>query len=170
LLDISLSIDGCSNLILCLDKYCKQEILSGENIYDTGIAEFGKQVRFIFTLLILILKVALKSVKFASLPPVLQIHLKRFTVSSSKSLKLNDRVEFPEVLDLGISCTLDYSNFAGKYSRNEGTELYRLQSVIVHSGLSCGNGHYVTYVNPNLEGDWFLFDDQLVKKVHWFWF
>jgi hypothetical protein len=39
-----LSIEGCSNLSLCFDDFCKQEILSGENIHDTGNAAFGKQV------------------------------------------------------------------------------------------------------------------------------
>lgn len=37
--------------------------------------------------------------------------------------------------------------------------------VIVHSGKGVGQGHYFTFLNPHLEGEWFCFDDEIVTRV-----
>lgn len=62
-------------------------MLTGENQYDTG--KFGKQD-------------AAMGVTFDSFPPVLELQLKRFTydVQLDTMVKVHDRCEFPEVLEL----------------------------------------------------------------------
>ncbi|RTG80767.1 ubiquitin carboxyl-terminal hydrolase 12/46 [Schistosoma bovis] len=42
--------------------------------------------------------------------------------------------------------------------------LYNLMAVVVHSGSGPNRGHYVTLVKSH--GLWFLFDDELVEKIH----
>lgn len=41
-MDISLSLKGMKDIYESLDDYVREEILSGENSYDTGTAEFGR--------------------------------------------------------------------------------------------------------------------------------
>jgi ubiquitin carboxyl-terminal hydrolase 7 len=49
-----------------LNKYIQEEVLEGDNLYDAE--NFGRQR-------------AKKGVRFIRFPPVIQFHLKRFTVS-----------------------------------------------------------------------------------------
>ena len=62
--DIQLDVKGCPDIHASFKQYIARELLSEENQYDAG-EDRGKQD-------------AEKGVDFASLPPVLTIHLKRF--------------------------------------------------------------------------------------------
>lgn len=69
------------------------------------------------------------------LPCILQCHLKRFNYDwqTDTMSKLNNRFEFPEVLDLSKLCGIE---------EGQGTQtIYDLQSVVIHMG-QYGNGHY----------------------------
>lgn len=61
-----LDVKDTSNLLESLQKYTAEEMLEGNNAYDAEI--FGKQT-------------ARKGVRFLRFPPVIQFHLKRFTVT-----------------------------------------------------------------------------------------
>eukprot|EP00941_MAST-03F_sp_MAST-3F-sp1_P001373 g1373.t1 len=86
--DVQLDVKGCNDVIASFEKYTQMEDLNGENQYDAG-AKYGKQD-------------AKKGTKFITLPPVLHLHLKRFEydMMTGVMVKVNDRYEFPEVLDL----------------------------------------------------------------------
>ena len=62
--DIQLDVKGCNNLYDSFRKYIEKEMLDGDNKYDAE--SHGKQE-------------AVKGVIFTKFPPVLTIHLKRFT-------------------------------------------------------------------------------------------
>ncbi|GAB7356371.1 hypothetical protein MBLNU459_g7155t1 [Dothideomycetes sp. NU459] len=135
---------------------------------------------------------ATKRMSLSRLPPVLPVHLKRFSHSKSlsSSIKLDTKVNFPVCLDVG-----PYMSRA-KPKKSSGAEtngdkkdaaaaaaaaaaakdkdgeaavvapparpVYELSSVIVHKG-KMDSGHYVSY---SREGDeWFLFDDSKVVLV-----
>lgn len=70
-----------------MQDYCATESLDGENKYDAG--EYGLQE-------------AEKGIIFACLPPVVHLHLLRFQYDplTDNNVKLNDRFEFPEKLNL----------------------------------------------------------------------
>ncbi|KAJ4841754.1 hypothetical protein Tsubulata_003044 [Turnera subulata] len=81
---------------------------------------------------------ATKRVFIDKAPPVLTIHLKRFTQDARGRLsKLNGHVNFSEVLDLR-SCM-------DPRCENREDHIYRLLGVVEHLGTMRG-GHYVAYV------------------------
>jgi len=41
--DISLNLKDCADIYASLDDYVREEILEGDNEYDTGVREFKKQ-------------------------------------------------------------------------------------------------------------------------------
>jgi ubiquitin carboxyl-terminal hydrolase 7 len=90
------------------------------------------------------------------------LHLKRFEYDFQRDalVKINDRYEFPAVLDLDIE--------SRKYStKGDGHDhvrnVYHLHSVLVHSGGIHG-GHYYAYIRPMLGEQWYKFDDERVTK------
>jgi len=138
--DIQLNVKGCKGLIESFDEYIKEEILEGDNQY---MAEGHG------------LQDARKGVIFESLPPVLQLQLKRFEYDMERDamVKINDRFEFPDRVDL--------SKYLSKDADKSIKYIYRLHSVLVHSGDLHG-GHYCAFIQPKLDGKWFKFDDDRV--------
>lgn len=72
-------------------------------------------------------------------------------------MQINDRYEFPDELDLDVDDGKFLSPDADRSVRN----MYRLHSVLVHSGGVHG-GHYYAYIRPNTSGKWLKFDDEKV--------
>ena len=105
------------------------ESLDGDNKYDAG--EHGLQE-------------AEKGVIFLTLPPVLHLQLMRFQYDpmTDANIKINDRFEFPERLNLD-----EYL----QDSDDKDPATYILHAVLVHSGDNHG-GHYVVYINPRGDG------------------
>ncbi|XP_031626452.1 ubiquitin carboxyl-terminal hydrolase 7-like isoform X2 [Contarinia nasturtii] len=88
--------------------------------------------------------------RFIKLPPVLHVQLKRFqyNMKTNTISKNNKPFKFYSTLDLSQYCT---------------DAIYTLHSVLVHSG-KVDSGHYVAYISPKLNGEWFEFNDQVVCK------
>jgi ubiquitin carboxyl-terminal hydrolase 7 len=131
------------NVYDSFEQYIAVETMSGDNKYDAG--EHGLQD-------------AHKGCFFQSLPPVLELHLKRFVYDfqRDRNFKINDRYEFPATLNLRkyLSSDADVSV----------KPLYRLYGVLVHSGDVHG-GHYYAYIRPTTKMQWFKFDDERVTKA-----
>ena len=118
------------------------ETLDGENKYDAG--KFGLQE-------------AQKGVIFNKFPPVLHLHLMRFQYDpqTDSNIKVNDRYEFYEKISLNDFLETEEATPAN----------YTLHAVLVHSGDNHG-GHYVVFINPKLDGNWFKFDDEVVSRCN----
>ena len=71
--------------------------------------------------------------------------------------QINDRYEFPDELDLDVEDGKWLSENADRSVRN----LYKLHSVLVHSGGVHG-GHYYAYIQPDGKR-WLKFDDERVR-------
>lgn len=94
------------------------------------------------------------------LPSLLSLHLKRFQYDwqSDQMSKSHVQFQFDQVLDLQVLC-----NDVPK--DEEGSAIYDLQSIIMHSG-EFGGGHYYAYVRPDIRYDhWYRFNDQNVDDV-----
>lgn len=125
---------------------------------------------------------AKKKISLTRLPPVVPIHLKRFShsKSNSQSTKVDTKIRFPFSLDLapyvassqksgsdatnGQDSEKASDETPSKKKKDAGPEeaIYELSSVIVHKG-KIDNGHYVSYAKQGR--DWFRFDDSMVVQV-----
>ncbi|CAD5217187.1 unnamed protein product [Bursaphelenchus okinawaensis] len=142
--DVQLNVKGKANIIESFRDYTESEVLEGDNMYDAG--ELGMQK-------------AEKGVKFAAFPPVLHLQLMRFQYDPQQdaNVKVNDRFEFPEILQLN-----EFIDDGGE----QDDYTYLLQCVLVHAGDFHG-GHYVVYINTNLRSQqprWCKFDDDVVAR------
>lgn len=134
-----------NNIRESLKDYVKVEKMDGDNMYDPGNG-MDKQE-------------ALKGIRFKHLPPVLQIQLKRFDFNarSFNMVKINDRLEFDEVLDLDE--LLEFDEDRDTSIRN----VYHLHSIVMHRGaVNCG--HYYVFIRRSPDKDqWIEYNDEDVK-------
>ena len=73
--------------------------------------------------------------------------------------KINDRYEFTETLDVSEICP------SREGAQPCAPSIYKLHSVMVHSGDVFG-GHYYAYIRPKCTGQqWFKFDDDRVSAA-----
>lgn len=148
--DLSLNVKGCRNIMESFRKYTEVEVMDGDNKYRADGFEELQEAR--------------KGANFLALPPVLQLHLKRFEYDYARDslVKINDRYEFDTEIDL--------SQFVE--GSEPGTDVYLLHSVLVHIG-DVNGGHYHAFIRPHLEkgegqdpDKWLMFDDESVKVVN----
>ncbi|SCW02136.1 LAFE_0E14972g1_1 [Lachancea fermentati] len=143
--DIQLNVKNLTGLEQSFQNYIEVEMMDGENQY--AAQGYGLQD-------------AKKGVVFESFPPVLHLQLKRFEYDFNydQLVKINDRYEFPESIDL--SPYLDPEI----YRSNPMPCIYKLHCVLVHSG-DISTGHYYAMIKPNVDDQWYRFDDDKVWKV-----
>ncbi|CAL8247390.1 unnamed protein product [Merluccius merluccius] len=98
---------------------------------------------------------ATKKLDLWSLPPVLVVHLKRFSYSRYMRDKLDSLVDFP-------LCDLDMSEFL--INPNAGLCCYDLIAVSNHYG-GMGGGHYTAYAKNKDDEKWYNFDDSSVSPI-----
>lgn len=137
--DISLPVRNNETIIDSFKEYVKPDLLEGDNKFDAG--KFGLQD-------------AEKGVTFKDFPPVLHIQLMRFQYDpiTDSNVKINDKFEFGEEINL--------DDFLESPNPDDPAD-YVLHAVLVHSGDNYG-GHYVAYITPTGDGNWFKFDDDVV--------
>lgn len=137
--DISLQVKGCYSIEKSLKQYMAPETIDEYNIEQPGIGKC---------------KVTMQK-QFTRLPPVLQVHLKRFEfdITHYETVKIDSRFEFSDTLNLQEFAT----------SANRHTQ-FKLYGVLVHSGDARG-GHYYVYLRPGCHGSWYRFNDSFVEKV-----
>src|SRR3989338_2978701 len=84
---LSLVVKGCRDIYQSFQTYIEEETLDGSNQYSTE--QFGHQD-------------ARKGIRFDTLPPVLNLHLKRWELhpDTHHPYKVNDHYQFYSVLDL----------------------------------------------------------------------
>ncbi|SCV02427.1 LAME_0H00298g1_1 [Lachancea meyersii CBS 8951] len=143
--DIQLNVKNLKGVQQSFANYVEVEMMDGENQY--AAQDFGLQD-------------AKKGVVFESFPPVLHLQLKRFEYDFNydQLVKINDRYEFPETIDL--------APFLDPEVSKEGDHpcVYNLHCVLVHSG-DISAGHYYAMIKPSVDDQWFRFDDEKVWKV-----
>ncbi|KAJ3414962.1 hypothetical protein HDV05_005793 [Chytridiales sp. JEL 0842] len=141
--DIQLNVKGSKTLRDSFIDYVAVETLDGDNKY---MAEGHG------------LQAARKGVIFTQFPPVLHLQLKRFEydIERDAMVKINDRHEFPSVIDL--------DDFLSDSADKSIKQRYHLFGVLVHSGDLHG-GHYFSFLRSSKDGKWFKFDDDRVIPV-----
>ncbi|KAG7397825.1 Ubiquitin carboxyl-terminal hydrolase 7 [Phytophthora boehmeriae] len=153
--DLQLDVKGCRDLMQSFRKYVEVEMLDGDNQYEAE--GHGKQD-------------AKKGIHFLSLPPVLNIQLKRFEYDPMRDgmVKIHDRFEFPKTLVLDEFLSGGDEEKIDSSKDKAPRHIYHLHSVLVHSGDVHG-GHYYVFIRPGkhiaTSTDWFRFDDDQITRV-----
>ncbi|CAF0885236.1 unnamed protein product [Rotaria sordida] len=105
-----------------------------------------------------------KSYLCLPLPHVLIIQLKRFIYDTNSNEKIDTYIRFPLYeLDLNEYTVKDDNN--NNKLENSSSTKYDLIAVANHTG-SLLSGHYTTYAKNNEDKNWYLFDDQYVRKLN----
>ena len=109
--------------------------------------------------------------KVQGLPPILQLHLKRFTYDWNRDVmeKSNVPFHFDAELDLTALCQnateSDDTAKAPETGDIDESAIYDLQAVVIHVG-QYNVGHYYAYVRPNVdENRWFRINDDEIDEV-----
>ena len=136
---LSLPIPEQKNVSLmdCLDLYCKQELLEGDNAWYNEKTKSLQDVK--------------KGIIFWSLPNILIIDLKRWNYNGRKNNIL---------IDIPLS-TVDMSKYVYGYKKS--SYKYELYGVCNHMGCSQG-GHYTASVK-NANKNWYLYNDTNVDLL-----
>ncbi|CCH60493.1 hypothetical protein TBLA_0C07020 [Henningerozyma blattae CBS 6284] len=143
--DIQLNVKGLEGLANAFENYIEVELMDGENQY--AAQDYGLQD-------------AKKGVVFESFPEVLHLQLKRFEYDFNydQLVKVNDRFEFPETIDLSPYMDKEV------LKKQKGPNNYNLHGVLVHTG-DISTGHYYAMIKPTTDDKWYRFDDEKVWRV-----
>ncbi|KAK4471614.1 hypothetical protein MN116_005025 [Schistosoma mekongi] len=141
-LDLSVDVGENVDISYCLRCFSETETMRSDNKYYCEFCRCKQEAQ--------------RRMRIKKPPLLLALHLKRFKYSENlnRFIKLSYRVAFPMELRL-FNTSSDSSN---------ADRLYSLMAVVVHSGSGPNRGHYITLVKSH--GLWFLFDDELVEKIH----
>ncbi|XP_066060871.1 ubiquitin carboxyl-terminal hydrolase 42-like [Chamaea fasciata] len=135
-LDVPLDIKAALSLGAALEDFVTPEHLDGENCFQCSQCKKYAAASKTFTV--------------HCAPKVLTVCLKRFDCFTGG--KIHKIVEYPEYLDL-----------RPYMSQAEGEAvLYSLYAVLVHSGVSCHEGHYFCYTKAS-NGLWYQMNDESVE-------
>ncbi|CAH2059739.1 unnamed protein product [Thlaspi arvense] len=138
-------------------------ILGGETITsqpDNGNESEKREDEAVDSEEVIVKRDATKRVLVNKAPPVLTIHLKRFSQDARGRLsKLSGHVDFKEFIDLGQY--MDYSRWT-----EEDQPVYRLTGLVEHSG-TMGRGHYVAYIRGG-DKEWRNSDIQEHNSSTWY--
>jgi ubiquitin carboxyl-terminal hydrolase 36/42 len=91
------------------------------------------------------------------LPRVLAVHFKRFGQDASGNLfKIARAVE-------GLTSEIEVGGYCVAPPEVGATTRYRLRGMVVHSGTSLRQGHYIAYCSYGAEGKWVMISDTNVR-------
>ncbi|KAG8440543.1 hypothetical protein GDO86_006330 [Hymenochirus boettgeri] len=141
-MNLSLSLPSTSKCSLqdCLKSFSKEEKLTDNNRFYCSNCKTRRD--------------SLKKMEIWKLPPILLVHLKRFSFDGRWKQKLQTHVDFPlECLDLA-------PYVIGPKSLRK----YNLFGVSNHYGCLDG-GHYTAYCKNAIKQRWFKFDDHEVSEI-----
>lgn len=140
--EIQVPVAGYRRLYDSLKFVTAKEKLTGDNQWDAGDG-LGRHD-------------AVQYMHFSKLPPFLTFQLCRFAYdpNTGQCEEVRSSFDCPLEIDMRQFCTDDVQ---------EETR-YVLMAVIAHKG-SLSTGHYIIYLQPKVDGEWFRFNDEDVQRV-----
>ncbi|KAF2218198.1 hypothetical protein BDZ85DRAFT_208566, partial [Elsinoe ampelina] len=156
-LNLSLNVKGKTNLIASLDEYVEGEQMEDSNKFRCSECESEQRKDTLVD--------ACRRTRLDTIPNNLVIGLKRFEYITGRADKINDRLDFPPVLDMAKYTV----QFAADRSQQVPQDLFELVGVVVHQG-SLNFGHYWTYTKDHTtygqpEGKWWRIEDSKAAQV-----
>ena len=174
--DLDLKVKNVSTLEASLHDFFKEDELVGENKYECGKCEKKTEAR--------------RGIELLRLPTVLNLQLLRFVYDANTNTrkKVVSFINFPKELDLGtwlengesaaasgkrhkVASAARGGGAAGEFAsraREEsaaGSCIYDLEAVVMHTGASAVQGHYIAHVQHPRTKTWWRFDDEHVSSL-----
>jgi len=137
----SMADDGDINLRECIQSFTKEEVLDGDERPTCDKCKHKRK--------------STKKFSIQRFPPILVLHLKRFSGFSFRS-KLLSNVDFP-------LSKLDLADFAAD-PQDRRSAVYSLYAVSNHSGSTYG-GHYTAHCKHPFSNQWHCFNDSRVDSL-----
>ncbi|KAF2760187.1 cysteine proteinase [Pseudovirgaria hyperparasitica] len=166
-LSVEIPRDHPSDIRDCLRSYCKEERLSGDEVWKCPQCKTERE--------------ASKQITLSRAPQYLILHFKRFSAShDERARKVRTPIEFPLTgLDLSpymlppptpaeeavIAQQQDGANQLAKLKADvsmNGPYIYNAYAVIRHIGQTISSGHYIACVKDSVKGVWRQFNDERV--------
>jgi ubiquitin carboxyl-terminal hydrolase 8 len=139
--------DGCDTLDDCLDLFCSEEFLTGDERWYCPRCRTHVD--------------ATKKIDLFMLPPILIVHLKRFEIcpNSCRWTKIDRAVRYPlNDWNLNESTKGGGGDDGGVYP------LYDLYAISHHVG-DVGHGHYTSHARNRFDGAWYNFNDGRCDRI-----
>ncbi|KAI1738913.1 hypothetical protein F4680DRAFT_152582 [Xylaria scruposa] len=107
-----------------------------------------------------------KQVLIESVPPVLILHLKRFSYNASENStgKLWKNIDYPLELELPKEMISPIKR-AVLQAEGAGSLKYRLTAAVYHHGKSASGGHYTVDLRRQDGREWIRVDDTVIRRI-----
>eukprot|EP00960_Hanusia_phi_P006406 183786-Hanusia_phi.AAC.2 len=182
--DLDLKVQGIATLEESLDDFIKKEDLDGENMYQCQECNVKVKAQRGIELISLPRVLNLQLLRFVfdlksgnrrkvntqiSFPKILDLSRwcgQAKSESSTPEQSGSEKRKRRKTEKAAANCVQ-----AEKKAKENGvatvdnTYLYELQCVIVHTGSSAIQGHYIAHVKESLDGKWWRFDDDFVTSL-----
>ncbi|BGP39848.1 ubiquitin-specific protease doa4 [Rhodotorula kratochvilovae] len=140
---------GKVSLMACLEQFVRDEVLDGDDAWHCPRCKKNRK--------------AVKKLSLSKLPPILVIHLKRFSFHGPFSDKIETQVQYPlSGLDLTHFLPPPMMDQNGQSSAPPKGYMYDLFGVTNHYG-NLSSGHYTAFVRSGR--DWFNIGDSKVTPA-----
>ena len=158
-IELSLNIQNSSTIIDCMKNLSQEEIMDGVNQYYCSKCDRKCNAKRMTTI--------------ASLPPVLNLQLLRFTYDSATltKKKLTNKIKFSETLDLrdlmtvAVATAGTQSSTATNTTEENVSHLYSLGAILMHVGKTAYSGHYMAQIKDFQSGKWLQFNDEVITEL-----
>lgn len=156
-ISVEIPTSGSADIYQCLQSYCKEEMLSGDEVWK---CPYCKKER-----------VATKQIILTRAPQILVVHFKRFSASKTQSArKIHTPIDFPLhglrmdrfMISHGPPANGETTNSGAPLSPTTGPFIYDAYAVLRHMGSTLSGGHYISLVRDAYRGCWRRFDDERV--------
>ena len=147
---------GMHDLHRCLQSYCQEERLAGEEVWRCPHCKRERE--------------ATKQIILTRAPQFLVIHLKRFEVRKGDAKKVHTPINFPlHGLDIGEYMVRDGVPRPQYQSHDDPATsppyVYDCYAVMRHIGNTGNGGHYISFVKDRVRNCWRKFDDEKVTEI-----
>jgi ubiquitin C-terminal hydrolase len=139
---------GETALSSSLEAFAAEEHLSGADMWHCE--RCAKRVE------------ATKRMELYKLPPVVMLHLKRFSFDAkvAEVRKVSSKVQLP-----GSTIELPVNLEKYTVSQQRGHALYDIIGIVNHHGNDANGGHYTAHCYHCVDAKWYAFDDSSVSEI-----
>ncbi|KAI9718718.1 MAG: hypothetical protein M1812_003892 [Candelaria pacifica] len=163
-ISVEIPRSGAGHIRQCLESFCKEEMLSGEEVWKCPYCNCERE--------------ATKQITITRAPQFLIVHFKRFSASKTESArKIHTPIDFPLYgLDIEPFMAASMTSAIAQQAAHDPSAVqfdfattppyhYDAYAVMRHLGSTVGSGHYISLIKDSGTGLWRQFNDDTVTDV-----